>query len=114
MPALTRRDWVPPPCEDRVQSIAAAAAAADADALEVELARLVEANRAIHEHDCINLNPAGNAMNPRAEALLAAGLGSRPSLGYPGDKYEMGLEAVEFSSAHPALLNVHVLLVKDF
>jgi glycine hydroxymethyltransferase len=34
-------------------------------------------------------------MNPRAEAALAAGLGSRPSLGYPGDKYEMGLEAIE-------------------
>jgi glycine hydroxymethyltransferase len=34
-------------------------------------------------------------MNPRAEAMLAAGLGSRPSLGYPGDKYEMGLEAIE-------------------
>ncbi len=34
-------------------------------------------------------------MNPRAEALLASGLGSRPSLGYPGDKYEMGLEAIE-------------------
>ncbi len=34
-------------------------------------------------------------MNPRAEALLSAGLGSRPSLGYPGDKYEMGLEAIE-------------------
>ncbi|MBY0397948.1 MAG: DegT/DnrJ/EryC1/StrS family aminotransferase, partial [Thermoleophilia bacterium] len=26
---------------------------------------------------------------------LAAGLGARPSLGYPGDKYEMGLEAIE-------------------
>ena len=34
-------------------------------------------------------------MNPRAEAVLAADLGSRPSLGYPGDKYEMGLEAIE-------------------
>ena len=34
-------------------------------------------------------------MNPRAAALLASGLGSRPSLGYPGDKYEMGLEAIE-------------------
>src|SRR5262249_20772467 len=42
-----------------------------------------------------NLNPATNTMNPRAEALLARGLGARPSLGYPGDKYEMGLEAVE-------------------
>src|SRR6056297_1439611 len=34
-------------------------------------------------------------MNPRAEVLLASGIGSRPSLGYPGDKYEMGLEAIE-------------------
>ena len=34
-------------------------------------------------------------MNPRAEAALARGLGSRPSLGYPGDKYEMGLQAIE-------------------
>src|SRR3546814_16820632 len=34
-------------------------------------------------------------MNPAAEAALARGLGSRPSLGWPGDKYEMGLEAIE-------------------
>ena len=34
-------------------------------------------------------------MNPRAAALLASGLGSRPSLGYPGDKYEMGLEEIK-------------------
>lgn len=95
MPQLARRDWVPAPCEDVVQSIARFTAGADADALDAEIARLVEANRGIHERECINLNPAGNAMNPRAEALLAAGLGSRPSLGYPGDKYEMGLEAVE-------------------
>ena len=52
-------------------------------------------SKRIHERDCFNLNPATNVMNPRAEALLAAGLGSRPSLGYPGDKYEMGLEAIE-------------------
>ena len=34
-------------------------------------------------------------MNLRAEALLASGIGSRPSLVYPGDKYEIGLEASE-------------------
>ncbi len=95
MPALIRRPWVPTISEDLVQSIAAQAAQGDVDALDAEIDRLVQANRTIHEHDCINLNPAGNAMNPRAERLLAAGLGSRPSLGYPGDKYEMGLEAVE-------------------
>lgn len=49
----------------------------------------------IHDRAGLNLNPATNVMNPRAEAMLSAGLGSRPSLGYPGEKYEMGLEAIE-------------------
>lgn len=26
---------------------------------------------------------------------MSRGIGNRPSLGYPGDKYEMGLEAIE-------------------
>lgn len=56
---------------------------------------LATENNRIHLQQCINLNPATNIMNPRAEALLSSGLGTRPSLGYPGDKYEMGLEAVE-------------------
>jgi len=56
---------------------------------------LAATNTRVHHRECVNLNPAANTMNPRAEALLASGLGSRPSLGYPGDKYEMGLEAVE-------------------
>ncbi len=56
---------------------------------------LVEDSRRIHERDGLNLNPATNVMNPAAEALLAAGLGSRPSLGHPGEKYETGLESVE-------------------
>lgn len=95
MAALTRRDWVPQAAENLVLSIAGSTAGSTADALDAEIGRLAALNRRIHEHDCINLNPAGNAMNPRAERLLAAGLGSRPSLGYPGDKYETGLEAVE-------------------
>jgi glycine hydroxymethyltransferase len=56
---------------------------------------LARRSRSIHETECINLNPATNVMNPRAEALLSSGLGVRPSLGHPGDKYETGLEAIE-------------------
>ncbi|MEM1332643.1 MAG: DegT/DnrJ/EryC1/StrS family aminotransferase [Actinomycetota bacterium] len=71
----------------------------DADDLhdpEGTLTRLVSWNQRIHEHECVNLNPAANVMNPAAETLLSApGLGTRPSLGDPGHKYEMGLEAVE-------------------
>ncbi len=55
----------------------------------------IEQNRSIHDEQCINLDPAANVMNPRAERALAAGLSSRPSLGWPGDKYETGLEAIE-------------------
>jgi glycine hydroxymethyltransferase len=92
---LERRAWVPEPCEDRVTDIAAATAAADSAALIARIEALAEENRRIHERECFNLNPATNVMNPRAEALLSSGIGSRPSLGYPGDKYEMGLEAIE-------------------
>jgi len=67
----------------------------DLAALDRRVHDLVERNRAIHDRESINLNPASNVMNPRAEALLAAGLGTRASLGHPGDKYEMGLEAIE-------------------
>jgi glycine hydroxymethyltransferase len=92
---LGERSWVPAASERYVQTIAQRIAAQDADATEREIAALIRENRIIHEEQCINLNPATNAMNPKAEAVLAQGLGSRPSLGYPGDKYEMGLEAVE-------------------
>jgi glycine hydroxymethyltransferase len=95
MTNLQRRRWVPDACEDYIQRIAAEAAGASADAVAARIDALIAENRAIHDRDCINLNPATNVMNPRAEAALAAGLGSRPSLGYPGDKYEMGLEAIE-------------------
>ncbi len=95
MTHLERRGWVPDACEDYIQRIAAAAAGASADAVAARIGALIDENHALHERDCINLNPATNVMNPRAEAALAAGLGSRPSLGYAGGKYEMGLEAIE-------------------
>jgi glycine hydroxymethyltransferase len=95
MAALAPQPWLPDHSASYVHSLATATAAATGPAMLGELERLVELNRQIQERDCINLNPATNIMNPRAEAMLSAGLGSRPSLGYPGAKYEMGLEAIE-------------------
>ncbi len=92
---LAPRPWVPAACETRVTQIATSAAGQDGPDLAARIEALAAKNRDIHERDCFNLNPATNVMNPRAEALLASGIGSRPSLGYPGDKYEMGLEAIE-------------------
>jgi glycine hydroxymethyltransferase len=95
MTMLSPRPWVPEAPERYVQSLAERVAGRSADEIERDLVGYVAENRAIHERDCVNLNPATNVMNPKAEALLAAGIGSRPSLGYPGDKYEMGLEGIE-------------------
>jgi glycine hydroxymethyltransferase len=95
MPNLAPRTWVPAPAEALVQRHAAETAAAPDAAVAARIEALIEANRAIHDAECFNLNPATNVMNPAAEAALARGLGPRPSLGYPGDKYETGLEAIE-------------------
>lgn len=92
---LAHRDWVPDESEALVRKIAQSAAAQSSGDLMARLTDLAEKNRLIHEEECFNLNPATNVMNAKAEAFLAAGIGSRPSLGYPGDKYEMGLEAIE-------------------
>jgi len=95
MTHLERRNWVPAACEDHVLTLAGRVAAAESAAVEARVEALIARNLEIHDHECFNLNPATNVMNPRAEAALGRGLGSRPSLGYPGDKYEMGLEAIE-------------------
>ncbi len=94
MPHLSHRPWVPQAAEAYIQGIAASAAA-PAGALRGRIQSLMEQNLQIHDQDCFNLNPATNVMNPAAEAALSMGMGARPSLGYPGDKYEMGLEAIE-------------------
>ena len=92
---LAERNWVPITSETLVQDIANQAASTTSADLLARVQELAERNRVIHEEECFNLNPATNVMNPKAEALLSSGIGSRPSLGYPGDKYEMGLEAIE-------------------
>tara|TARA_R110002074_G_scaffold199694_2_gene367520 strand:+ start:143 stop:1459 length:1317 start_codon:yes stop_codon:yes gene_type:complete len=92
---LAKRNWVPAECEKRVGAIAAETAGANSAQIADRITALAAQTREIHEQECFNLNPATNVMAPRAEAMLASGIGTRPSLGYPGDKYEMGLEAIE-------------------
>lgn len=52
---------------------------------------LVEEQARWVDRECLNLNAATNVMNPYANQMAASGIGSRPSLGLPGDKYETGL-----------------------
>jgi glycine hydroxymethyltransferase len=95
MKHLAKRPWVPLHAEQYIQQLAQDTSVQSSEELCKRIAHLADQNRTIHERECFNLNPATNVMNPKAEALLASGMGTRPSLGYPGDKYEMGLEAIE-------------------
>ncbi len=92
---LAPRPWLPAPVRDRVAESVAPLGHLDALGVQGLLADLVAENGRIHDETCVNLNPATNRMNPRAEEMLSARLGSRASLGYPGEKYETGLEAIE-------------------
>jgi glycine hydroxymethyltransferase len=95
LPVGIPRAWLPERAGVREREILDAAAGKSLSWLDARVAGLIARNREIHERECVNLNPATNVMNPRAEAAMSAGIGSRPSLGYPGEKYEMGLEAIE-------------------
>ena len=88
------RHWVTPHIERAIADYATTQLAQSSAAIYTEIIDRIDQNNQIHDEMCINLNPGTNTMNPRAEAVLAQGLG-RPSLGYPGDKYEMGLEGIE-------------------
>ncbi|MBW3658848.1 MAG: DegT/DnrJ/EryC1/StrS family aminotransferase [Actinobacteria bacterium] len=89
------RPWLPPAAAARESELLDRTELASLDEIARRLDAAVLRNRTIHELECVNLNPATNTMNPDAEAALASRLGTRPSLGHPGDKYEMGLEAIE-------------------
>ncbi len=95
MAYLQKRGWVPAETEDFISRVAAKTSAAPSADIAARLEALATENEVIHLQDCFNLNPATNVMNPRAAALLSRGLSERPSLGYPRDKYETGLEAIE-------------------
>ncbi|GAB5492714.1 MAG: serine hydroxymethyltransferase [Phototrophicaceae bacterium] len=92
--AYNSRQWVHPDIETTISSYSNDFIAQSSDAIFDEIQARIAQNLQIHNENCINLNPGTNAMNPKAEQVLAQGLG-RPSLGYPSDKYEMGLEGIE-------------------
>lgn len=94
-PAIAEKAWLDPAC---AEVIAAAEACLDGQSLEAidrRVHALVNDHERHMDRECIGLNAGTNVMNPRAAALLGRSLGNRPSLGHPGDKYEMGMEYAE-------------------
>ena len=93
--SLKTQSWATSASQELITRIASQVdTKADAD-VQRWIEELAQENHRLHDIEGINLNPATNILNPRAEKLLASGMGSRASLGHPGDKYETGLGAIE-------------------
>ena len=86
--------WADEPARSRLGAVEALlpADARAALALAAESAR--EHARAIEE-ECLLLYAGGNVPSPLVAGLHEAALVSQPSMGYPGDKYQPGLERID-------------------
>src|ERR1051326_5304013 len=83
--------WATEAVNHRYAELAAHAADLTGKERLQRLMALVDEQAQLVDRHCLNLNPATNAQNPYADVLVASGIGTRPSLGHPGDKYETGL-----------------------
>ena len=89
------RPWVPADIEAAIEAQAGYYRGLCSDMLEGELRDLVARHEQYMDRECLSLYAGTNIVNPRAAQLLASSVGSRPSLGYPGAKYEMGMQHAE-------------------
>ncbi len=83
--------WATEAVNRRYAALAAHAADLTGKERLQRLMELVDEQAQLVDRECLNLNPATNAQNPYGDVLMASGIGTRPSLGHPGDKYETGL-----------------------
>jgi glycine hydroxymethyltransferase len=93
---IAQKSWLPADCATLIEGIETTLGRLnDPAAIETRLMRLIDDHERHMDRESIGLNAGTNVMNPRAASLLSRSLGNRPSLGYPGDKYEMGMEYAE-------------------
>jgi glycine hydroxymethyltransferase len=95
MQSLKTQSWATAASQELITRIASQVDTKAGADVQKWIEELAQENHRLHDIEGINLNPATNILNPRAEKLLASGMGSRASLGHPGDKYETGLGAIE-------------------
>ena len=95
MQSLKTQSWATAASQELITRIASQVDTKAGSDVQKWIEELAQENHRLHDIEGINLNPATNILNPRAEKLLSSGMGSRASLGHPGDKYETGLGAIE-------------------
>ncbi len=89
------RSWVPQELVEFYEEHAAHYRKLAPRDFEGEVAKALAQHERFMDRECISLYAGTNIMNPRAARFLSSSVGSRPSLGYPGDKYETGLRYAE-------------------
>ena len=89
------RPWVPQQVVNFYEEHAARYRQLAPREFESEIAKALAQHERFMDHECISLYAGTNVMNSRAACFLSASVSSRPSLGYPGDKYETGLRHAE-------------------
>jgi glycine hydroxymethyltransferase len=95
MQSLKTQSWATAASQELITRIASQVDTKAGADVQKWIEELAQEKHRLHDIEGINLNPATNILNPRAEKLLSSGMGSRASLGHPGDKYETGLGAIE-------------------
>jgi glycine hydroxymethyltransferase len=89
------RPWVPTHVEAFIQERAARYRAMAYAEIDAELERLINLHEQHVDHQSISLYAGTNIVNPRVGKYLASTIGSRANLGYPGDKYNKGMQHAE-------------------
>jgi glycine hydroxymethyltransferase len=90
-----QRAWVPAELEAAITTASVYYRTCSSDQIEATVHQLIHNHERFMDHECISLYAGTNTINPKAAALLSSSIGCRPSLGYPGDKYETGLRYAE-------------------
>jgi glycine hydroxymethyltransferase len=86
--------WASPRAQQRLAAVEAALPADPAAAVAHAAAAAREHARRI-DQTCLQLYAGTNVASPLVAALHEAALAAQPSMGYPGDKYQAGLEPVD-------------------
>jgi glycine hydroxymethyltransferase len=88
---MPHRPWLPTALDAQIERDAARYSAMSADDIDHTLLALLDEHSAYVDNQCINLYAGTNVPSPKVLKALGSSIGSRPSLGYPGDKYNMGM-----------------------
>jgi glycine hydroxymethyltransferase len=95
MRSIADKSWLPDDCSSLIADLEGPLTQGSFDDIDARMLALIDDHERHMDVETIGLNAGTNIMNPRAAALLGRSLGNRPSLGFPGDKYEMGMQHAE-------------------